>query len=295
MQTPWPSPEPRMDQAAGLSTMNRKKPVNVIAVTGGKGGVGKTSVAINLALSMRLAGREVMLLDADLGLANVDVLLGLQPAFNLSHVLEGKCKLADTILQGPLGLQIVPASSGQQRMAELSHAEHAGLVRAFSELDRPLDTLIVDTAAGISDSVVTFTQAAQEVLVVVCNEPASLTDAYALIKVLSRDHGVSRLQIVPNMVRHAAEGRELFDNLSRVADRFLDVTLAFPGAIPYDELLRKSIQKQRAVVEAYPNSPSSAAFRALARRAEQWTPPEGARGPLEFFVERLVDRAAATA
>src|SRR5262249_43578386 len=100
MQTPWPSPEPRMDQAAGLSTMNRRKPVNVIAVTGGKGGVGKTSVAINLALSMRLAGREVMLLDADLGLANVDVLLGLQPAFNLSHVLEGKCKLADTILEG---------------------------------------------------------------------------------------------------------------------------------------------------------------------------------------------------
>jgi flagellar biosynthesis protein FlhG len=262
--------------------------VRVIAVTGGKGGVGKTTVSINLALALRLAGRDVMLLDADLGLANVDVLLGLQPTFNLSHVLEGKCRLADSILEGPMGLQIVPASSGRRSMAELSHIEHAGLIRAFSELDRPVDTLIIDTAAGISDSVLTFSQAAQEVLVVVCNEPASITDAYALIKVLSRENGVRRVQIVPNMVRNAAEGRQLFDNLSRVTERFLDVTLNYLGAIPHDELLRKSIQRQRAVIEAYPNCPAAQAFQALARSVDQWQAPRGARGHLEFFVERLV-------
>jgi len=287
-QTHWHLPDVKQDQAAGLAALKQPRPVRVIAVTGGKGGVGKTTVSINLALALRLAGRDVMLLDADLGLANVDVLLGLQPTFNLSHVLEGKCKLADTIMEGPMGLQIVPASSGRRNMAELSYAEHAGLIRAFSELDRPIDTLIIDTAAGISDSVLTFSQAAQEVLVVACNEPASITDAYALIKVLSRENGVRRVQIIPNMVRSADEGRQLFDNLSRVTERFLDVTLSYLGHIPYDDLLRKAIQRQRAVIEAYPNSPSSNAFRSLARSVDQWQAPGGARGHLEFFVERLV-------
>ncbi len=290
-----PSPEMHRDQAAGLDRLAPARAVQVIAITGGKGGVGKTSVSINLALALRLIGREVMLLDADLGLANVDVLLGLQPSFNLAHVLEGKCKLEDTIMEGPLGLQVVPASSGRRRMAELSYGEHAGLIRAFSELQRPLDSLIVDTAAGISDSVLTFSQAAQEVVVVVCNEPASITDAYALIKVLSRENGVRRVHIVPNMVRNAAEGRQLFDHLSRVAERFLDVTLGFLGAVPYDELLRKSIQRQRALLEAYPNSPAAQAFRAIARTVDQWQAPLGARGHLEFFVERLVGSGPAAA
>jgi flagellar biosynthesis protein FlhG len=296
MQAPWLSPEPYRDQAAGLIHMPgpRQRSVRVIAVTGGKGGVGKTTVSINLALALRLAGREVMLLDADLGLANVDVLLGLQPAFNLAHVLEGKCRLEDTIIEGPMGLQIVPAPSGRRRMTELTRSELAGVIAAFSELQRPLDTLIIDTAAGISESVVTFCQAAQEVVVVVCNDPASLTDAYALIKVLSRDYGVTRVQIVPNIVRHASEGRELFDNLSRVTERFLDVTLNYLGSVPHDELLRKSVQRQRAVIEAYPNSPSANAMRSIARSTDKWEPPTGARGHLEFFVERLVGREPLT-
>lgn len=283
-----PPLEAVQDQARGLRQLRPLPPVRVVAVASGKGGVGKTTVSVNLALALQQSGQRTMLLDADLGLANVDVLLGLQPRFNLSHLLEGRCTLADTILQGPLGLQIVPAASGLARMSQLSPQEHAGLIRAFSELDTPLDTLVVDTAAGIAGDVITFAQAAQELIVVVCNEPSSITDAYALIKVLSRDAGVDRVHVLANMARSALEGRETYEKLARVAERFLEARLDYAGTIPHDEGLRRSIQRQRSVMEAYPSSPAATAFRQLARRVEAWTPPAGARGNLEFFVERLV-------
>jgi flagellar biosynthesis protein FlhG len=281
------------DQAESLRRRRAGSPVQVIAVASGKGGVGKTSVSVNLALSLTQLGRNVMLLDADLGLANVDVLLGLTPRFTLAHVLEGKCSLADTILEGPMGLSVVPAASGQRRMAELGPVQHAGLIQAFSELDRELDTLVIDTAAGIADSVITFAQAAHEVVVVVCNEPASITDAYALVKVLSRERGVGRVQMLANMVRSQAEGRELHEKLTRVTDRFLDVHVDYLGAVPYDDWMRRAIQRQQAVIEAYPNSPSSGAFRGIARRADQWAVPQTPRGNVEFFVERLVGAGVA--
>src|SRR5262249_10982618 len=154
--------------------------------------------------------------------------------------------------------------------------------------EQPLDTLVIDTAAGISGNVTTFAQAAQDVIVVVCNEPASMTDAYALIKVLARDRGLKRAQILANMVRNAAEGREVYENLRRVTDRFLDVTLGYLGAIPQDDLLKRAVQRQCAVVEAYPNSPAAVAFRRVAQSVGQWAPPQGAHGNLEFFVERQV-------
>lgn len=284
----------RLDQAAGLDLVSRRAaPPRVIAVTGGKGGVGKTTVAVNLAVAMADAGRRTLLLDTDLGLANADVLLGLSPRFTLADVIEGRCSLADTVLTGPSGLLVVPAASGRRQMAELEPAEHVGLIRAFSELDTPLDMMVIDTAAGVSDSVLTFSQAAQDVVLVVCNEPASITDAYALTKLLSRERSVGRVQVLANMVRSPAEGRELFDKLSRVCDRFLDVVLNYLGAIPHDEWLRRAIQRQQSVVEAFPSSASALAFRDLERRADQWQAPAGARGGVEFFVERLVGAGAA--
>ncbi|MFB4204175.1 Flagellum site-determining protein YlxH [wastewater metagenome] len=268
--------------------MSEPKPVKVVAVASGKGGVGKTNVSVNLASALAREGRGVMLFDADLGLANVDVLLGLSPKRNLAHVLDGEAGLEEVLLEGPEGIHIVPASSGTQRMAELSGAEHAGLIRSFSELAVDLDYLFVDTAAGISDSVMSFARAAREVLVVVCDEPSSLTDAYALIKVLNRDHGVQRFHMVANRVPGPREGQNLYGKLARVLDRFLDVTLEYLGAVPEDDRLRAAVQRQRAVVSMYPSCPSARAFQALAARLEQWPLPSRADGQLEFFVERVI-------
>jgi len=262
--------------------------VRVIAVASGKGGVGKTSVSVNLAMALCASGQRTLLLDTDLGLANVDVMLGLSPRFTLADVFAGRCELHETLLEGPRGLWVVPAASGKRHMTELLPQQHVGLVHAFSQLDVPIDTMVVDNAAGIADGVLTFCQAAQDVIVVVCDEPASVTDAYALIKVLSRDRGVSRIQVLANQVQHAAEGKQLFDKLQRVTAKFLDVTLNYLGAIPRDEWLRRAIQRQEAVVEAFPSAPSAVAFRDIARRAGQWQSPQGPRGHVEFFMERLI-------
>jgi len=282
-------------QADVLAELNATRPVKVIAVTGGKGGVGKTTVSVNLAVSMAAQGRQVMLLDADLGLANVDVLLGLHTRFDLGHVIKGECRLEDAIVTGPHGLQIVPAASGIKRMANLSEAEHAGIIRAFSDLYHRVDILVVDTAAGLHNSVTAFSQAAHHVVVVVCDEPASITDAYALIKVLSREHGVQRFQILANQTRRSGEGADLFQKISSVCDRFLNVGLEFAGCVPFDDYLRRAVQRQCAVVDAYPASISSVALKKFAVQADKWSVPQAARGHLEFFVERMVGVGTAPA
>ncbi|WP_432453608.1 MULTISPECIES: MinD/ParA family protein [unclassified Agarivorans] len=277
------------DQASGLRMMQQKNNVKVIAVTGGKGGVGKTNVTLNMGIAMAGQGKRVMVLDADLGLANVDVLLGLRVTKNLSHVLSGECTLDEVLVEGPNGILIAPATSGTQSMVELSPAEHAGLIRAFSSMKTPIDVLLVDTAAGISDMVLSFAKASQDILVVVCDEPTSITDAYALIKLLSNNHGVYKFKVVANMVRSLREGQELFTKLTRVTERFLDATLELVSCIPYDNNVRLAVRKQRVVVEAYPKSPASLAFRSLASKAATWPIPEQAGGHLEFFIENLLE------
>ena len=210
---------------AGAKLRGLGEPVQVIAVTGGKGGVGKTSISVNLAAALAAAGRRVMLLDGDLGLANVDVFLGLSPRYTLAHVLAGERTLDEILIEAPQGFKVVPAASGLARLANLDAAAHLALVQAFSSLAARLDALIIDTAAGIAHGVTQFSQAAQHVLVVICDEPASLTDAYALVKVLSRQHGVSRFRVVANMTRSPGAGSELFRRFERVTGRFLDVVL----------------------------------------------------------------------
>jgi flagellar biosynthesis protein FlhG len=268
------------------------RPVRVIGVTGGKGGVGKTSIAINLATALARMGRGVLLLDGDLGLANADVLLGMAPRHNLAHVISGERLLEEIVVETPQGFRIVPGGSGIERLTTLAEAEHAGLVRAFSSLGGDIDTLIVDTAAGIAPSVLQLLRACQHIVVAVCDEPASLTDAYAIVKVLSRNYGVGRFQIVASMTRERGAGESVFRTLSRVATRFLDVTLEYAGEIPEDPLVRRSIREQRPVVDAFPSSPAAAALKQLAQRADKWAVPEGARGHIEFFAERLVQQPA---
>jgi len=286
-------PSPDMHVINNTKMSGLSNPVRVIAVTGGKGGVGKTSVSVNLATGLANAGRRVVLLDGDLGLANVDVLLGLSPRYTLAHVLNGERTLDEIMVTAKQGFRIVPAASGAANLAGMGGAGHLGLVQAFSSIATRLDVLIIDTAAGIAPGVLQFSQAAQHVLVVVTDEPASITDAYALIKVLSRDHGVRRFRVVANMSRSSGEGETLFNKLERVTSRFLDVILDYCGEIPDDEHLRRAIKLQRPVLDAHPASPSGRAFKKLAASADTWPVPAGPRGNLEFFVERLVRRPAA--
>ncbi len=268
--------------------MNSHHPVKVIAVTGGKGGVGKTNVSVNLSLALGEMGRKAVLMDADLGLANVDIMLGLRPKRNISDVLAGECRLTDVMLDVNDNVRIVPASSGTQAMTSLSAHEHAELIYAFNDVADEMDVLIIDTAAGISDSVVSFVRAAQEVLVVVCDEPTSITDAYALIKLLNRDYRMTRFRVLANMVYTDTEGRSMFNKLLTVTDRFLDVTLQYVGSIPYDESVRKSVQRQVPVLKAFPKSKAALAYKQLATRVDSWPVQSMPRGHLEFFVEQLV-------
>lgn len=268
--------------------MRTMKPVRVIAVTSGKGGVGKTNLSVNIGIALAEMGRRVALLDADMGLANVDILLGMYPEYNLSHVLKGEKTLNEIMLEDPSGLKIIPASSGLQQMSDLPLGEQAAIIRGFSDIDQDLDVLIVDTAAGISSSVVNFARACQEILVVVCDEPTSLTDAYAFIKLLSRDYGLTSFNVVSNMVQSPQQGEGLFVKLTKVTDRYLDVTLNYVGAVPYDEDLRRSVQKQVPVVKSFPQSKSALAIKNLSRVIDSRPIKAQAGGYLEFFIERMI-------
>lgn len=264
------------------------RPVKVIAVTGGKGGVGKTNLSVNLSVALAEFNRRVVLMDADLGLANVDVLLGLQPQFTMSDVLSGERSMRDILVDGPGGIKVVPASSGMQHMAGLSAQEHASIIHAFSDLSDQLDILLIDTAAGISDTVMSFVRAAQEVVVVVCDEPSSITDAYALIKLLNKEHDTFQFRVVANMTRSNQEGINLFNKLNGVCDRFLDASLQYLGHIPFDENVRKAVQKRKALIEFAPRCKASQSIRTLAQKLDGIPTSTTARGHLEFFFERLL-------
>ena len=274
-----------MDQAEGLRRLQRP-PTKVITVASGKGGVGKTNVVANLAITLARTGQRVMVFDADLGLGNIDILLGLTPRHNISHVLSGEKTLSEVLVRGPQDILVLPASSGVAGMAALDVPTQSRLIDAVSALDIPLDYLLVDCAAGIAGDVLTFSRAAQDLIVVLSNEPASVADAYALIKVLSKQYGLKRFHLLPNMVRDAREGQALFSKITGVADRYLDVSLDLVGSIPLDADLRAAVRSQRAVVESAPQRAAAAAFGALASRVRSWPLPQGTSGRLEFFMQQ---------
>lgn len=264
------------------------RPVKVIAVTSGKGGVGKTNVSVNLALCLGMMGRKVVLMDADIGLANVDIMLGLKPKKNIADVLSGECGLEDVMLEAGENVKIVPATSGTMEMTSLSIHEHAELIYAFNDIAEDVDVLIIDTAAGISAAVVSFLRASQEVVVVVCDEPTSITDAYGLIKLLNRDYNMTRFRVLANMVGNEKEGRNVYSKLLTVTDRFLDVTLQYLGSIPYDEAVKKAVQKQVPVVKGFSKNKVSLSYKQIADKVDAWPVNTTPSGHLEFFVKRLV-------
>lgn len=276
------------DQADSLRELKQKKVTKVIAVAAGKGGVGKSTVSVNLALALAQQDQRVMLFDGDLGLANIDVMLGLNARYNLSHVIDNVCQLPDIILNGPLGLKIIPSSSGIDKMVKLGSQGYAGIVNAFNYITCPLDYLIVDTAAGITDDVCSFSRSAQQVIIVVCDEPTSLTDAYALMKVLSKKHKITKFHVLANMIREPGYGRHLFSKLYRVAEQYLDITLSYLGTIPFDEYIHQAIKKQQGVVTAFPDAVGAKQFKKIAGLINAWPEENQDIDNQRFFLEKYL-------
>ena len=248
---------------------------SVIAVASGKGGVGKTNVAVNLSIALARLGYKVGLLDADFGLGNVDVLLGLTPERHMGHVLEGDAALDDILLTGPAGIRIAPASSGLRELTMLTTSQRNALHLALNELCAPLDYLFIDTASGLSDNVVEAMQLAGRVIVVTSVEPSAIVDAYATAKVLTAAAPSIEIGIVVNSVRDAEEAELAFRQLDVAANRFLRRALKFYGYITDDPLVREAVLLQRAIVDHLPQAPASRCFRILAARIAGLGPVDG--------------------
>ncbi len=266
--------------------------VQVLAVTSGKGGVGKTNASINLAIALAKQGKRVMLMDADLGLANIDVSLGLHCPFNMAHVMGGERAFKDIVMTGPHGIKIVPAASGIYEMSALNNEQLQHLIQAFSEFDETLDYLVIDTAAGISDMVLAFLNAAHQILVVACDEPSSITDAYALMKVMNQRFSTNRFHFMASMVKNEKHGRGLYHKLERVVEHYLKASVMYLGSVPRDEQLGQANRQQKAVVDAAPLSNSSRAYERMASAIARWPAPDRLSGNMEFFVERLLQSNA---
>ena len=271
-----------MDQAAtlrdlvnhrkiGQAPAHSKRGMRVVSITSGKGGVGKTNVVVNLCLALARQGQRVMLLDADMGLANVDVLLGLTARYTLEHVMTGQKELADVVLEGPDGLRVLPSSSGISDLAEMSGEQQALLFQKMKSLDGELDYLFIDTGAGISSNILRFNASADEILVISNPEPTAITDAYALMKLLSIKYHLRRFSLVANSVGSEAEGQSVYSRLNQVCSQFLHVNLSYLGSIPFDQAVRKAVRLQKPVLSAFPSSPASRGVINIAKRLHRGT------------------------
>jgi len=266
------------------------KPTQVIGVASGKGGVGKTTVSVNMAVALQSLGERVMLLDADLGLANAQIALGTPCPFNLSHFLAGQKTLPEIVVPTRHGVRLVPGASGMQEMAGIGTVQAASIVQAFSAFEDDIDYLVVDMAAGISPSVMAFMQACPRRLIVVRDDPSSIADAYGTIKVLMQDYGVDEIYLVPNGMASQQDGQLLYERINQVCARFLGRGIQYLGTIEHDELILSALKKHQPVLELAPGSAGARDFRRLAEAVRGLPPLVQATGGLQFFVERLVGR-----
>ena len=263
-----------MDQAQNLRNIikagsTKEVLSRVITVTSGKGGVGKSNLAINLAISLSRLGKKVVVLDADFGLANIEVMLGIRPQYNLSDLMFRGKSLSEIITEGPENVGFISGGSGIREMTNLTKEQLINLSARLSELDRQTDVVIIDTGAGISGNVMEFVVLSGEVLLIATPEPTSITDAYALLKTLNYQPEFTRehchIKLIANKVRNEKDGRELFEKLSVVADKFLNISLEYMGAVPSDNNMNKAVMKQQPLSVAYPNSQAARAIDDMAR------------------------------
>ncbi|HEX4796164.1 MAG TPA: MinD/ParA family protein [Humisphaera sp.] len=260
-----------IDQASHLRSLagEQRRRASVIAITSGKGGVGKSNIAVNLAIKLTEAGKEVVLLDADLGLANADVLCNIDLPCNLAHVIARKKDLGDVMVRAPGGFRLIGGASGLARMADLNDAERGRIVKALAELEERADVILIDTGAGISPNVLAFTRAADQVLVITTPEPTAITDAYAVIKVLGRDGLERRVSLLVNQVSSATEARQVHDRIAKVARQFLGITVYDAGHVVHDEQVSQSVRKRIPFLINSPRCGASACMGQLAIRLEQ--------------------------
>ena len=247
----------------------------VLAITSGKGGVGKTNVTINVAIAMARLGLRIGVLDADFGLGNVDVLLGLAPGGHIGHIVAGEKTLSEIVVRGPRGISIIPASSGLQSMTALSAVQRGRLLTALDLACRDLDYLLIDTAAGISDNVMDMLELAERVVLVTSLEPSAIVDAYALTKVLTTADAAKEIGVVVNGAPNAAEAGLAFRQLDTATRRFLKRSVAYYGHITDDPAVRESVLVQRAIVDHLPQSPASRCYRIVASRLAGLGPAQG--------------------
>jgi flagellar biosynthesis protein FlhG len=259
-----------MDQAASLREMARRstKRAQTIAITSGKGGVGKTNLAVNLATVLAVMRRRVVLLDADLGLANADILCNVQPRFNLAHVVAGQRALADVMTQVPSGFALIPGASGLAKMADLVEGDRKRIVADLDSLSESTDAIIIDTGAGIGRNVLSFTSSADHVVIVTTPEPTAITDAYAVMKVLVRCGTAGRISVMVNMAKSRDEAKHVHERISSVARQFLKTDVAFAGYVLLDPAVGQSVRKRAPFVQQFPNSAAAQCIQAWANRID---------------------------
>ena len=253
----------------GVPVLEKARNTRFIAVTSGKGGVGKTNIVANLSFSLSELGKKVVVLDADFGLANLDVLLGLTPRYHLGHVLYGNKDIGEIMVQGPEGIQIIPASSGLQQMSELTLLQRNRLIEGFNRLDSSIDYFIIDTAAGVSRNVVHFLISAGEVFVVSVPEPTAIVDAYAIIKIILSEDSEKPIRVIVNSVKHADDAYEVYCQINSVVKRFLNREVDYLGHVERDNHVQRAVKSQMLVTHRFPNAPASRCFRDLAQQIVQ--------------------------
>jgi len=238
----------------------------MIAVSSGKGGVGKTNIVANLGYILSSLGKKILIMDTDLGLGNLDVLLGITPRYNISHVISGEKVIADIMVDGPGKMKILPASSGIQALTHLTSAQMDLISDQMLHIVNSFDAILIDTAAGISSNVLYFNASAQDVCVVVTPDLTAITDAYALMKVLSIQYGLSGFRLLVNQVVNEEEAKEIFNHLELITRQFLDISIQFMGHILKDDNIPKGVRSQKMVTDLYPRSPASECFKVVARQ-----------------------------